>query len=51
MATMTLSLPDKFKELIDKHPNIKWSEIFRRMIFSKLEQLKKLKELEQGGEL
>jgi hypothetical protein len=50
MATITLSLPDKFKEIIDKHPGIKWSEIFRRMIFSKLEQLKKLNELEKRGE-
>ncbi|MFH1359003.1 MAG: hypothetical protein ABIH37_03890 [archaeon] len=42
MATVTLSLPDEFKKLIDKHPGIKWSEIFRRMIVSKVEQLKRL---------
>lgn len=51
MATITLSVPDEFKEIIDKHPDIKWSEIFRRMIVSKLEQLKKLNELEKQGEL
>ena len=32
MATITLSVPDEFKKLIDKHPSIKWSDIFRKMI-------------------
>ena len=45
MATVTLSLPEEFKSKIDKHPGIKWSEIFRTMISSKIEQLKKL----EGG--
>jgi len=47
MATVTLSIPDELKSKIDKHPGIKWSEIFRKMIVSKIEQLKKL----EGGKL
>jgi len=42
MATLTLSVSDKLKEIMDKHPEIKWSEIFRRMIVLKVEQLKRL---------
>ena len=44
MATVTLSIPEELKKKMDKHPGIKWSEIFRRMIASKIEQLKKLEE-------
>ena len=51
MATLTLSLPDEFKNIVDKHPEIKWSEVFRNLILSKIEQLKKLEELESGGKL
>jgi hypothetical protein len=46
MATLTLSLPDEFKDIVDKHPEIKWSEVFRTLILSKIEQFKKL---ESGG--
>lgn len=42
MATVTLSIPEELKSKIDKHPKIKWSEVFRKMISSKIEQLKKL---------
>ena len=42
MATVTLSIPDELKKRMDKRPGIKWSEIFRRMIVSKIDQLKKL---------
>ena len=42
MPTVTLSIPEELKSKIDKHPEIKWSEVFRRMIASKVEQLKRL---------
>lgn len=42
MATVTLSISEELKKTIDKHPAIKWSEIFRKMISSKVEQLKRL---------
>lgn len=42
MAIVTLSIPEELKSKIDKHPKIKWSEVFRKMISSKIEQLKKL---------
>jgi metal-responsive CopG/Arc/MetJ family transcriptional regulator len=44
MGTVTLSLPEEFKSKIDKYSRIKWSEIFRKMISSKVEQLEKLEE-------
>ena len=47
MATVTLSIPDELKKKMDKRPGIKWSEIFRRMIVSKIDQLKRL----EGGKL
>lgn len=51
MTTLTLSVPEESKKIIDRHPEIKWSEVFRRMIVLKILQLKKLKELEQGGKI
>ena len=47
MPTVTLSISEELKAKIDEHPKIKWSEIFRRMIASKVEQLKRL----EGGKL
>ena len=43
MATITLSLSEELKAKLDKHPEIKWSEVFRNMIIRKVEQLKKLR--------
>jgi len=44
MATVTLSFPAKFKKrVLDKHPEIKWSEVFRNMIIRKTELFKQLK--------
>jgi len=43
MATITLSIPNELKERLDKHPEIKWSEVFRSMIIQKVSQLKKLR--------
>ncbi len=48
MATVTLSITKELKEKLDKHPEIKWSEVFRNMIIRKVEQLNKLKAM---GEL
>ena len=41
MPTITISLPDKLKERLDKHRDINWPEVFR-MAFEK-----KVKELEE----
>jgi len=48
MATVTLSIPEDLKAKLDKHPEVKWSEVFRRMLIRKLE---KLRELRARGEL
>lgn len=48
MATITLSIPDELKSRMDKHSDIKWSDIFRSMI---LRKVKLFQELEQKGEL
>lgn len=51
MATVTLSIPHELKKRLDEHPNIKWSEIFRRMIIRKIEEERKVEELRKRGEL
>lgn len=43
MANVTLSITKELKDKLDKHPEIKWSEVFRSMIIRKVEQLNKLK--------
>jgi len=51
MATVTLAIPKELKERLDKHPSIKWSEVFRNMIVMKVEELRKVEELKARGEL
>ena len=51
MATVTLSIPDELKKRLDKHPGIKWSEVFRSIIIRKVEQLKKFEQMVERGEL
>ncbi|MEK6862828.1 MAG: hypothetical protein AABW57_01550 [Nanoarchaeota archaeon] len=41
MATITLSISKKVKEKMDKFPEVKWSEILRKIIISKVKQFKK----------
>lgn len=49
MANVTLSIPDELKKEMEKHSDIKWSDVFRSMIIRKVEQFRKFKELEQKG--
>jgi hypothetical protein len=42
MATVTLSIPDDVKKEMDEFPEIKWSEVFRKMIIQKTEAIKRL---------
>jgi len=42
MATVTLSIPDKLKGEMRRHPDIKWSHVFRSMILSRIRQLERL---------
>jgi len=42
MATITLSISDKIKERMDEFPEVKWSEVLRKFIISKVKQFKKL---------
>ena len=39
MPTVTISLPKELKERLDKHPDINWSEIFRRSFENKVRDL------------
>lgn len=51
MATVTLSISNELKQKMDHYHDIKWSEVFRRMILRKIGQIRKLEQLEQGGEI
>lgn len=51
MANLTLSIPPEMKTLIDSRPEIKWSEVFRQIIFKKLKQLEKFEELVKKGKI
>ena len=39
MANMTLSIPDDLYQKIKKHPSIRWSDVIRRSINEKVEDL------------
>ena len=42
MATITLSIPDETRKEMKKHSEIKWSEIARKAIIKRIEDLKTL---------
>jgi len=41
-TAITLSISEKVKEKMDKFPEVKWSEVLRKIIISKVKQFKKL---------
>ena len=51
MPRITLSIPDKLKKRLDKHPEVNWAEIFSSAIRKRVEQLKRFEELVQRGEI
>lgn len=51
MATVTLSIPEELKKKMDSMPEVKWSEIFRNAVLSKVKQLEKFEEMVKRGEL
>jgi len=51
MATMTVYVPQRLKDTMDAHPEIKWTEIMRRGVLRKLEQVKKFEQLVKEGKI
>jgi len=45
MANMTISVPDELKAMLDRHPEMNWSEVARQAWKSKAEQLELLNRL------
>mgnify|MGYP001598535492 FL=1 len=51
MPTITISLPDKLKERLDKHKDINWPEVFRRAFEKKVMELEEFESFKaQRGE-
>jgi hypothetical protein len=51
MATVTLSIPKELRKLMRSMPEVKWSEIFRNIIISKVQQLEKFEKISQKREI
>jgi len=51
MPNITLSLPIEVHKMMQEYPEIRWSEVARRAIVEKLEDLKKLDALAKSNEL
>ena len=51
MPNITLSIPAEVHRMMRKYPEIRWSEVARRAIISKLEDLHRLDELTAGSRL
>lgn len=51
MATVTLSISKELKDKMDAMPEVKWSEIFRSAILSKIKQLEKFEEMVERGKI
>ena len=51
MATITLSVPEKYNELKKRYPDVDWNEVLKMGILKRLEELKKFEELRKRGAL
>jgi len=51
MTNMTLSVPKKLKDMMDKHPEINWSEVARQSFREKLIDLEFLEEFKSKSDL
>lgn len=49
MVNITISLPSDLKELLDRHPEMNWSEVARQAWKQKAEQLEFLSKLTSGS--
>lgn len=45
MVNVTISVPTNLKQLLDKHPEINWSEVARQAWIGKVKQLELLDKL------
>ncbi|HLD63177.1 MAG TPA: hypothetical protein VI875_04905 [Candidatus Norongarragalinales archaeon] len=45
LVNVTISVPSDLKDLLDKHPEINWSEVARQALFEKARQLEFLDKL------
>lgn len=51
MATITLSVPDKLKDKMDKVEIINWSSVARQAFKEQLEDIEQLKKLKRAKEI
>lgn len=51
MATITVSVPEKFNELKRQFPDVDWNEVLKRGLLKRLDELKKFEKLKLRGEL
>ena len=51
MANLTLSIPNEIKEMMEKFPEINWSEVARDSIKKKIAQLNFLKGFQINSEI
>lgn len=51
MATFTVSIPDKLKKELEKHPDVNWPEFLKQRLEVRLRQFQKFQELVNKGEI
>lgn len=51
MTNMTLSIPKELKNLMEKHPEINWSEVARQSFREKVKDLEFLEEFKSKSDL
>jgi len=51
MASLTVSMPDRFNEIKKEFPDIKWNEVMKAGILKRLDELRKFEEFKHRGAL
>lgn len=51
MTNLTLAIPEELHERMKRHTEIRWSEVVRKTIFNKIENLELLEKITQKSKL
>jgi hypothetical protein len=51
MATITVSIPDRFNRIKKEFPEINWNDVMKAGILKRLDELKRFEELKTRGVL
>ena len=51
MATITLSMPERYSQAKKEFPDVNWNEVMKASIMKRLSEIKKFEEIKNRGDI